>query len=48
MKNDDNALRRTYEPPRLVEHGDIREITRTQINDKNKNDSIQGQNNAKT
>jgi hypothetical protein len=40
--------RREYTPPYLVEYGDIREITRTLDNPKNKNDPVQGGANLKT
>jgi hypothetical protein len=37
-----------YATPRLASYGNVRELTRTEANDKNKNDSLQGQNNLKT
>jgi hypothetical protein len=39
---------RSYAAPRLKVYGTVAEITLTNANDKNKNDSIQGQNNLKT
>lgn len=39
---------RPYARPRLVVYGALQELTLTLSNDKNKNDSIQGQNNLKT
>jgi hypothetical protein len=40
--------RRPYAPPRLAIYGSFEELTLTNSNDKNKNDSLQGQNNLKT
>jgi hypothetical protein len=40
--------RRPYTPPALAIYGDLAAITRTQVNPKNKNDVIQGQDNLKT
>jgi hypothetical protein len=37
-----------YVAPRLKVYGTVADITLTNANDKNKNDSIQGQNNLKT
>ena len=39
---------RGYTAPRLKVYGTVADITLTNVNDKNKNDSIQGQNNLKT
>lgn len=39
---------RPYAPPRLVVYGKLEELTLTLSNDKNKNDTTQGQNNLKT
>lgn len=47
MESTDRA-RRPYAPPRLVVYGRLEELTLTQPNPKNKNDSIQGQDNLKT
>lgn len=47
MKSIDHT-RRSYVPPRLVIYGKLEELTLTLSNDKNKNDSLQGQNNLKT
>lgn len=43
-----DRARRAYAPPRLVVYGRLEELTLTLTNDKNKNDSLQGQNNLKT
>jgi hypothetical protein len=40
--------RRPYVRPVLAVYGDLSRITRTEANDKNKNDAIQGSNNLKT
>ena len=40
--------RRPYAAPRLAIYGRLEELTLTLTNDKNKNDSLQGQNNLKT
>lgn len=40
--------RRPYSAPRLVIYGALEKLTLANSNDKNKNDSIQGQNNLKT
>jgi len=39
---------RSYAAPRLKVYGTVGDITLTLSNDKNKNDSLQGQNNLKT
>ena len=40
--------RRPYSAPRLSIYGSLEELTLTNSNEKNKNDSLQGQNNLKT
>lgn len=40
--------RRKYSPPSLEIYGDLAAITRTVNDNKNKNDSTQGQSNLKT
>lgn len=47
MENADRT-RRPYAPPRLVVYGRLEELTLTVNDNKNKNDTTQGQNNLKT
>ncbi|MBW3571911.1 MAG: hypothetical protein KY467_12475 [Gemmatimonadetes bacterium] len=43
-----HSTRRPYAPPRLAIYGSLEELTLTLTNEKNRNDSLQGQNNLKT
>jgi hypothetical protein len=48
MSSTGMPVRRPYAAPRLKIYGDARDLTLTENNPKNKNDSIQGQLNLKT
>jgi len=46
--NDRTPELEVYAAPRLKVYGTVADVTLTNANDKNKNDSVQGQNNLKT